>query len=94
MLSPGYYSIRADQKNTLPCVDRTYLPDPVKHHSRLLQQLKSMCTKDWAMIVRDPTNDYGELWLEKHYEESHPRMAKAMENARRSADPGSAQNKE
>lgn len=33
-------------------------------------------------IVRDPKNDYGEDWLGKHYEEHHPSMEEAMENAR------------
>lgn len=34
-------------------------------------------------IVRDPKNDYGGDWLGKHYEEHHPSMKEAMENARR-----------
>ena len=33
-------------------------------------------------IVRDPKNDYGEDWLGKHYEEHHPSMEEAMNNAR------------
>jgi hypothetical protein len=37
------------------------------------------------MVIRDPSNDYGEDWLGKHYEEHHPNMEDTMENARRRA---------
>lgn len=37
------------------------------------------------MIIRDPSNDYGEDWLEKHFEKHHPNMKDATENVRRRA---------
>jgi hypothetical protein len=46
------------------------------------------------MVIRDPSNDYGEDWLGKHYEEHHPKMKDAIENARRHAASQSAIEKE
>ena len=60
------------------------------HGPRILIEYNRQNANHDHMIVRDPANDYGEDWLGKHYEESHPSMAEAMENARRSAEAGSS----
>ena len=59
------------------------------HGPRVLIEYNRQNANHDHMIVRDPTNDYGEDWLGKHYKESHPSMAEAMENARRNAEAGS-----
>ena len=64
------------------------------HGPRVLIEYNRQNANHDHMIVRDPTNDYGEDWLGKHYKESHPSMAEAMENARRNAGAGSAKDKE
>ena len=64
------------------------------HGPRVLIEYNRQNANHDHMIVRDPTNDYGEDWLGKHYEESHPSMAEARENARRSAEVGSAKDEE
>ncbi|MFZ9054107.1 MAG: DUF3500 domain-containing protein [Woeseiaceae bacterium] len=64
------------------------------HGPRVLIEYNRQDANHDHMIVRDPTNDYGEDWLGKHYKESHPSMAEAMENARRRAEAGSAGVKE
>jgi hypothetical protein len=64
------------------------------HGPRVLIEYNRQNANHDHMIVRDPTNDYGEDWLGKHYEESHPSMDEAMENARRNAEAGSANGKE
>ncbi len=38
----------------------------------------------WTLLI-DPSNDYGEDWLGKHYAQHHPSMAEAIQNARRRA---------
>ena len=55
------------------------------HGPRILIEYNRQDANHDHMIVRDPSNDYGEDWLGKHYEEHHPNMAQAMENARRRA---------
>ncbi|MDH3620777.1 MAG: DUF3500 domain-containing protein [Gammaproteobacteria bacterium] len=60
------------------------------HGPRILIEYNRQNDNHDHMIVRDPTNDYGEDWLGKHYKESHPSMAEAMENARRNAGVGAA----
>jgi hypothetical protein len=60
------------------------------HGPRVLIEYNRQNANHDHMIVRDPTNDYGEDWLGKHYKESHPSMAEAMENARRRAQAESA----
>lgn len=52
------------------------------HGPRLLIEYNRQDANHDHMIVRDPKNDYGEDWLEKHYEEHHPTMEEAMKNAR------------
>jgi len=52
------------------------------HGPRLLIEYNRQNANHDHMIVRDPKNDYGEDWLEKHYEEHHPTMEEAMKNAR------------
>ena len=61
------------------------------HGPRVLIEYNRQNANHDHMIVRDPANDYGEDWLGKHYKESHPSMAEAMENARQRAEAGSAQ---
>ena len=56
------------------------------HGPRILIEYNRQDANHDHMIVRDPSNDYGEDWLGKHYEESHPSMAEARENVRRSAE--------
>ena len=56
------------------------------HGPRLLIEYNRQDTNHDHMIVRDPSNDYGEDWLGQHYEEHHPSMAEAMQNARRRAE--------
>jgi hypothetical protein len=55
------------------------------HGPRILIEYNRQNANHDHMIIRDPSNDYGEDWLGKHYEEHHPNMAEAMENARRRA---------
>ena len=64
------------------------------HGPRVLIEYNRQNPNHDHMIVRDPTNDYGEDWLGKHYKENHPSMAEAMENARRSAEAESAKDEE
>jgi hypothetical protein len=64
------------------------------HGPRVLIEYNRQNANHDHMIVRDPTNDYGEDWLGKHYKEGHPSMAEAMENAKRSAEAESAKDKE
>lgn len=54
------------------------------HGPRVLIEYNRQNANHDHMIVRDPTNDYGEDWLGMHLEEHHPNMAEAIENARRS----------
>jgi len=53
------------------------------HGPRLLIEYKRQDEKHDHSIMRDPANDYGEDWLEQHYEERHPTAAEAIQNARR-----------
>lgn len=55
------------------------------HGPRILIEYNRQNANHDHMIVRDPTNDYGEDWLGKHIEEHHPSMEEAMETARRRA---------
>ena len=55
------------------------------HGPRILIEYSRQDENHDHTIVRDPKNDYGEDWLGKHYEEHHPSMEEAMENARRPA---------
>jgi len=63
------------------------------HGPRILIEYNRQDANHDHMIVRDPTNDYGEDWLGKHYTENHPSMAEAMKNARRNATAESAKDK-
>ena len=63
------------------------------HGPRILIEYNRQDANHDHMIVRDPENDYGEDWLGRHYEEHHPSMAEAMENARRRAASESAADK-
>ena len=55
------------------------------HGPRILIEYNRQNANHDHMIIRDPSNDYGEDWLGEHYEEHHPSMAEAIENARRRA---------
>jgi hypothetical protein len=57
------------------------------HGPRILIEYNRQDANHDHMIVRDPSNDYGEDWLGEHYEEHHPSMAEALENARRRGQP-------
>jgi hypothetical protein len=57
------------------------------HGPRILIEYNRQDANHDHMIVRDPSNDYGEDWLGEHYEEHHPSMAEAIENARRRVQP-------
>ncbi len=37
-------------------------------------------------IMRDPVNDYGEAWLEEHYQENHLTLEQAIQDTRRRVD--------
>jgi len=64
------------------------------HGPRILIEYNRQNANHDHMVIRDPSNDYGEDWLGKHYEEHHPKMEEAMENARRRAASLSAGGKE
>ena len=55
------------------------------HGPRILIEYNRQNANHDHMVIRDPSNDYGEDWLGKHYEEHHPSMRDAIENARRRA---------
>jgi hypothetical protein len=55
------------------------------HGPRILIEYNRQNANHDHMVIRDPSNDYGEDWLGKHYEEHHPSMKDAIENARRRA---------
>lgn len=55
------------------------------HGPRILIEYARQDENHDHTVVRDPKNDYGEDWLGRHYEEHHPSMEEAMENARRAA---------
>jgi hypothetical protein len=64
------------------------------HGPRILIEYNRQNSNHDHMVIRDPSNDYGEDWLGKHYEEHHPSMEDAMKNARRRAASQSASEKE
>jgi hypothetical protein len=55
------------------------------HGPRILIEYNRQNANHDHMVIRDPSNDYGEDWLGRHYEEHHPSMKDAIENARRRA---------
>ena len=56
------------------------------HGPRVLIEYNRQNANHDHMIVRDPTNDYGEDWLGRHYKESHPGRDEIMENLRRATE--------
>ena len=60
------------------------------HGPRILIEYNRQNANHDHMVIRDPSNDYGEDWLGKHYEEHHPNMEDAIKNARRRAASQSA----
>lgn len=55
------------------------------HGPRILIEYNRQDPNHDHSIVRDPRNDYGEDWLELHYEEHHPSIQEAIEAGRRRA---------
>ncbi|MDG2107283.1 MAG: DUF3500 domain-containing protein [Woeseiaceae bacterium] len=55
------------------------------HGPRILIEYTRQGVNHVHTIIRDPSNDYGEDWLGKHYEEHHPNIKDAIENTRRRA---------
>ena len=53
------------------------------HGPRILIEYNRQSANHDHMIVRDPTNDYGEDWLGKHYQEHHPNMDEVMKSVRK-----------
>lgn len=64
------------------------------HGPRILIEYNRQDANHDHMIVRDPSNDYGEDWLGRHYEEHHPNMKDVIENTRRRAASLSANERE
>ena len=56
------------------------------HGPRLLIEYVRQNENHDHSIMRDPVNDYGEDWLERHYEENHPTLEEALQDTRRRAD--------
>jgi len=56
------------------------------HGPRLLIEYTRQNENHDHSIMRDPVNDYGEDWLEKHYEENHPTLEQAIKDTRRRVD--------
>lgn len=56
------------------------------HGPRLLIEYSRVDNNHDHMIIRDPSNDYGEGWLEKHYEEHHPNIKDTITNSRKRAE--------
>ena len=53
------------------------------HGPRLLIEYNRQNENHDHSIMRDPANDYGEHWLEKHYKENHPTLEQAIKDTRR-----------
>ena len=53
------------------------------HGPRILIEYNRQNENHDHAVVRDPSNDYGEDWLEHHYREFHPSMEKVMEDLQR-----------
>ena len=56
------------------------------HGPRLLIEYNRQNANHDHSIMRDPVNDYGEDWLERHYEEHHPTLQEAIQDSRRRAE--------
>jgi len=52
------------------------------HGPRILIEYNRQNPNHDHSVVRDPQNDYGEDWLEHHYEEFHPSIEDAINAAR------------
>lgn len=55
------------------------------HGPRLLIEYVRQNENHDHSIMRDPVNDYGEDWLERHYKENHPTLQQAIQDTRRRA---------
>jgi hypothetical protein len=64
------------------------------HGPRVLIEYNRQNANHDHMVVRDPTNDYGEDWLGKHYKEDHPSGAEIRENVRQKIEAASVNDKE
>jgi hypothetical protein len=56
------------------------------HGPRLLIEYNRQDANHDHSIVRDPANDYGEDWLQRHYREYHPTISEVMESGRKRAE--------
>jgi len=56
------------------------------HGPRLLIEYNRQDANHDHSIVRDPANDYGEDWLQRHYREYHPTISEVMESGRKRAN--------
>ena len=56
------------------------------HGPRLLIEYNRQNANHDHSVMRDPENDYGEDWLERHYEEHHPTLQEAIQDSRRRAE--------
>jgi hypothetical protein len=56
------------------------------HGPRLLIEYNRQNANHDHSIMRDPVNDYGEDWLERHYKEHHPTLQEAIQDSRRRAE--------
>jgi len=55
------------------------------HGPRVLIEYNRQDANHDHSIVRDPRNDYGEEWLERHYREYHPTLQEVLESGRKRA---------
>jgi len=55
------------------------------HGPRLLIEYNRQNPTHDHSVMRDPLNDYGEDWLEHHYQEYHPSLEEALKTARQRA---------
>ena len=59
------------------------------HGERLLIEYNRQNENHDHAILRDPLNDYGELWLQHHYEEFHPSMENVFQDLQKRISPES-----
>ena len=55
------------------------------HGPRVLIEYNRVDENHDHMIIRDPSNDYGEDWLGKHYEEYHPNIKEVIKDTKERA---------
>ena len=57
------------------------------HGKRILIEYNRQNENHDHAILRDPLNDYGELWLQHHYEEFHPSMENVFQDLQKRISP-------